>query len=194
MIWEIFRRDRAGQPFELAGSVEAPDAEFAETCEASNIAFIGPTAQQIRVMGDKAAARNAMTKVGVPVIPGTPGPVEDADEALRFAREIGFPVIIKAAAGGGGKGMRVAPEPEEAEVEGEAEAECQGIPLAEQDQILLCSDGLTEMANDTLIGDVLRAAATADDACRALVELALGRGGKDNVTVIVARYRFAQEA
>jgi acetyl-CoA carboxylase biotin carboxylase subunit len=91
----------------------AENAEFAETCEASNIAFIGPTAQQIRVMGDKAAARNAMTAVGVPVIPGTPGPVEDADEALVFAREIGFPVIIKAAAGGGGKGMRVAAEPED---------------------------------------------------------------------------------
>ena len=59
-------------------------------------------------MGDKAAARKAMTAVGVPIIPGTPGPVEDVDEALEFAREIGFPVIIKAAAGGGGKGMRVA--------------------------------------------------------------------------------------
>jgi acetyl-CoA carboxylase biotin carboxylase subunit len=91
----------------------AENAEFAETCEASNIAFIGPTAQQIRVMGDKAAARNAMAAVGVPVIPGTPGPVEDAEEALSFAREIGFPVIIKAAAGGGGKGMRVAAEPED---------------------------------------------------------------------------------
>ena len=59
-------------------------------------------------MGDKAAARQAMIEVGVPVVPGTPGPVEDVDEALEFAREIGFPVIIKAAAGGGGKGMRVA--------------------------------------------------------------------------------------
>ncbi|MHB1864421.1 MAG: acetyl-CoA carboxylase biotin carboxylase subunit [Gemmatimonadaceae bacterium] len=86
----------------------AENAEFAETCAASNIAFIGPTAEQIRVMGDKAAARKAMTEVGVPIIPGTPGPVEDVDEALGFAREIGFPVIIKAAAGGGGKGMRVA--------------------------------------------------------------------------------------
>lgn len=91
----------------------AENAEFAETCAASNIVFIGPTAEQIRVMGDKAAARNAMARVGVPIIPGTPGPVEDADEALDFARAIGFPVIIKAAAGGGGKGMRVAAEPED---------------------------------------------------------------------------------
>jgi acetyl-CoA carboxylase, biotin carboxylase subunit len=86
----------------------AENAEFAETCAASNIAFIGPTAEQIRVMGDKAAARRAMSDVGVPIIPGTPGPVEDADQALEFAASIGFPVIIKAAAGGGGKGMRVA--------------------------------------------------------------------------------------
>jgi acetyl-CoA carboxylase biotin carboxylase subunit len=91
----------------------AENAEFAETCTASNIPFIGPTAQQIRVMGDKAAARKAMQDVGVPIVPGTPGPVADADEALAFARDIGFPVIIKAAAGGGGKGMRVAKSPDE---------------------------------------------------------------------------------
>jgi acetyl-CoA carboxylase, biotin carboxylase subunit len=91
----------------------AENAEFAETCAASNIAFIGPTAEQIRVMGDKAAARKAMTAVGVPIIPGTPGPVEEAEEALEFARGIGFPVIIKAAAGGGGKGMRVARDPDD---------------------------------------------------------------------------------
>src|SRR5512141_1627239 len=91
----------------------AENAEFAETCAASNIAFIGPTAEQIRVMGDKAAARNAMKAVGVPIVPGTPGGVEDPEDALRFAREIGFPVIIKAAAGGGGKGMRVATEPDD---------------------------------------------------------------------------------
>jgi acetyl-CoA carboxylase, biotin carboxylase subunit len=91
----------------------AENAEFAETCAASNVTFIGPTPDQIRVMGDKAAARKAMTAVGVPIIPGTPGPVEDADEALDLAREIGFPVIIKAAAGGGGKGMRVARDPED---------------------------------------------------------------------------------
>ncbi len=91
----------------------AENAEFAETCAASNIAFIGPTAAQIRVMGDKAAARKTMSDVGVPIIPGTPGPVADADEALESARTIGFPVIIKAAAGGGGKGMRVARNEEE---------------------------------------------------------------------------------
>ena len=91
----------------------AENAEFAETCAASNITFIGPTADQIRVMGDKAAARRTMMEVGVPVVPGTPGPVEDVEEALEFARTIGFPVIIKAAAGGGGKGMRVAKDPDD---------------------------------------------------------------------------------
>ena len=91
----------------------AENAEFAETCAASNITFIGPTAEQIRVMGDKAAARKAMFEVGVPIVPGTPGPIEDSEEALGFAREIGFPVIIKAAAGGGGKGMRVARDPDD---------------------------------------------------------------------------------
>ena len=91
----------------------AENAEFADTCAASNIAFIGPTGDQIRVMGDKAAARKAMAAVGVPIVPGTPGPVEDVDEALKFAKDIGFPVIIKAAAGGGGKGMRVANDADE---------------------------------------------------------------------------------
>jgi acetyl-CoA carboxylase biotin carboxylase subunit len=86
----------------------AENAEFAEICTASNVTFIGPTAEQIRVMGNKASARKAMTEVNVPIVPGTPGPVEDADDALDFARSIGFPVIIKASAGGGGKGMRVA--------------------------------------------------------------------------------------
>jgi len=91
----------------------AENAEFAETCTASNITFIGPTADQIRVMGDKAAARKAMSDVGVPIVPGTPGPIDDPDAALEFAKEIGFPVIIKAAAGGGGKGMRVAKDADE---------------------------------------------------------------------------------
>ncbi|MEX2181758.1 MAG: acetyl-CoA carboxylase biotin carboxylase subunit [Gemmatimonadaceae bacterium] len=86
----------------------AENAEFAETCAASGITFIGPTPHQIRTMGDKAAARAAMVANGVPVVPGTPGPIEDVDEALGLAEKMGFPVIIKAAAGGGGKGMRVA--------------------------------------------------------------------------------------
>ncbi|MDH3368661.1 MAG: acetyl-CoA carboxylase biotin carboxylase subunit [Gemmatimonadota bacterium] len=86
----------------------AESAEFAETCEASNIAFIGPTAEQIRLMGDKAAARKLATELGIPVVPGSLGAVEDADAAVKVAEELGYPVIIKAAAGGGGKGMRVA--------------------------------------------------------------------------------------
>ena len=86
----------------------AENANFAEICAASGITFIGPTPDQIRTMGDKAAARQAMIACDVPVVPGTPGGVEDVDEALAFAESIGFPVIIKAAAGGGGKGMRVA--------------------------------------------------------------------------------------
>lgn len=90
----------------------AENPEFAETVAASNLTFIGPTAEQIRLMGDKAAARKLAIELDVPVVPGSEGAIEDAEEALRIAGEIGFPVIIKAAAGGGGKGMRVAEEPE----------------------------------------------------------------------------------
>jgi acetyl-CoA carboxylase biotin carboxylase subunit len=86
----------------------AENAEFAEICAASNLTFIGPTVEQIQIMGNKASARKAMSDVGVPIVPGTPGPVEDSETALEFAKSIGFPVIIKASAGGGGKGMRVA--------------------------------------------------------------------------------------
>ena len=91
----------------------AENAEFAEIVEASNIAFIGPTPDQIRAMGDKAEARRLAKEAGVPIIPGTPGPVGDVDEAVAAAHQLGFPVIIKAAAGGGGKGMRVAPDEED---------------------------------------------------------------------------------
>jgi len=90
----------------------AENAEFAEACRNSNITFIGPTPEQIQLMGDKAAARKLAAELGIPVVPGSPGPVDDADRALAIAREIGFPVIIKAAAGGGGKGMRVAQDAE----------------------------------------------------------------------------------
>ena len=90
----------------------AENAEFAEIVGASNITFIGPTPQQIRQMGDKAAARKIAQKLKVPTVPGSPGPVENLDDALKTAEKIGFPVIIKAAAGGGGKGMRVATDAE----------------------------------------------------------------------------------
>ena len=88
-------------------------AEFAEIVAASNITFIGPTPDQIRSMGDKAQAKKLAQAAGVPTVPGSPGPVADADEGLAIAQEIGFPVIIKAAAGGGGKGMRVATDAED---------------------------------------------------------------------------------
>ncbi|MFQ6046536.1 MAG: acetyl-CoA carboxylase biotin carboxylase subunit [Gemmatimonadales bacterium] len=90
----------------------AESAAFAETCTASNITFVGPTADQIRQMGDKAQARRLAMELDVPVVPGSPGAIGNSDDALAVAHEIGFPVIIKAAAGGGGKGMRVAHDTE----------------------------------------------------------------------------------
>ena len=86
----------------------AESAEFADTCKASNITFIGPTGDQIRSMGDKATARRLAQEADVPTIPGSSGIIEDVDEAMVVAAEIGYPVIIKATAGGGGKGMRIA--------------------------------------------------------------------------------------
>ncbi len=83
------------------------NAHFAEVCESCQIKFIGPTPQAIRSMGDKMAARETMRKAGVPIIPGTQEAIKDKDEALRVAKKIKYPVIIKAAAGGGGRGMRV---------------------------------------------------------------------------------------
>ncbi len=91
----------------------AENAEFAEVCERSGFTFIGPTAEQIRKMGHKAEARRTMAAAGVPVVPGTEGTVDDPDVAEREAERIGFPVMIKAAAGGGGKGMRIARDMEE---------------------------------------------------------------------------------
>ncbi|MYE33514.1 MAG: acetyl-CoA carboxylase biotin carboxylase subunit [Gemmatimonadales bacterium] len=86
----------------------AENAEFAEICGRSGLVFIGPTPEQIRRMGDKAEARKTMIAAGVPVVPGSPEALDDENEALEEARRIGFPVMIKAAAGGGGKGMRAA--------------------------------------------------------------------------------------
>ena len=85
----------------------AESAQFAEICEACNIKFIGPTPDVIRLMGDKVEARRAMQAAGVPILPGSPEPLENEEDARRIALEIGFPVIIKAAAGGGGRGMRI---------------------------------------------------------------------------------------
>jgi acetyl-CoA carboxylase, biotin carboxylase subunit len=88
-------------------------AYLAEVCEACHIRFIGPDPQVIRLMGDKARARRAMKKAGVPILPGSEGPIENDDKALKLARDIGYPVIIKATAGGGGRGMRVVHAPED---------------------------------------------------------------------------------
>ncbi len=90
----------------------AENAEFSEICARSQITFIGPTPDQIRSMGDKATARRSMMDAGVPTVPGSEGVISDADEAARVAGDIGFPIMIKATAGGGGKGMRIAPDAE----------------------------------------------------------------------------------
>jgi len=82
-------------------------AYLAEVCEACHIRFIGPDPGVIRLLGDKAKARRAMKKAGVPMLPGSDGPVDGEEAATRVAREIGYPVIIKAVAGGGGRGMRI---------------------------------------------------------------------------------------
>jgi acetyl-CoA carboxylase biotin carboxylase subunit len=84
------------------------NAHFAEVCQSCGFTFIGPTPEMIRKMGDKAVARRTMVEAGLPVVPGSDGVVPDIDEALVLARSIGYPVMIKAAAGGGGRGMRVA--------------------------------------------------------------------------------------
>ncbi len=89
------------------------NASFAEAVERAGLVFVGPRAETIRLMGDKARAREAAAAAGVPTVPGTAGRVEDSAEAVARAAEIGFPVLIKAAAGGGGRGIRVASGPAE---------------------------------------------------------------------------------
>jgi acetyl-CoA carboxylase biotin carboxylase subunit len=88
-------------------------AYLAEVCEACHIKFIGPDPRVIRLMGDKARARRVMRKAGVPVLPGSEGIIESDDKAMKIARDIGYPVLVKATAGGGGRGMRVAANPGE---------------------------------------------------------------------------------
>nr|WP_211484096.1 acetyl-CoA carboxylase biotin carboxylase subunit [Corallococcus exiguus] len=87
------------------------NAEFAEVCENCKIRFIGPRPEMLRLMGNKVRARAAAREAGLPLLPGSPGVVKDPREAEAFAKEIGFPVILKAAAGGGGKGMKIVREP-----------------------------------------------------------------------------------
>ncbi len=86
----------------------AENQHFAEVCESCNLKFIGPSAAAIRKLGDKVKAKEIMRRAKVPVIPGSEGTVRDKNEALRIAKKIGYPVIVKATAGGGGRGMRVA--------------------------------------------------------------------------------------
>ncbi|MDY7023711.1 MAG: acetyl-CoA carboxylase biotin carboxylase subunit, partial [Cyanobacteriota bacterium] len=105
----------------------AENARFGEICADHDIAFIGPTPEAIRSMGDKSTAKETMQKVGVPTIPGSDGLIASEKEAAKIAAKIGYPVIIKATAGGGGRGMRLVREPNElpklfAAAQGEAEA------------------------------------------------------------------------
>jgi acetyl-CoA carboxylase biotin carboxylase subunit len=89
------------------------NANFAEVCRASNIKFIGPPPEVTRLMGEKEKARQAMKRAKVPILPGSDGIINTADEALVWAKKVGYPVILKAKAGGGGRGMRIVRAPEE---------------------------------------------------------------------------------
>ncbi|HEY8345579.1 MAG TPA: acetyl-CoA carboxylase biotin carboxylase subunit [Bacillota bacterium] len=93
----------------------AENPRFVEICETHKIKFIGPTAEAIEKLGDKAQAKQSMKDAGVPVVPGSDGPIADFSQAAKIAEEIGYPVIIKASAGGGGRGMRVVYAPTELE-------------------------------------------------------------------------------
>lgn len=93
----------------------AENADFAQMCEDNEIHFIGPESEVIRKMGDKAQARSTMIKAGIPVIPGTESVLSDFEAAKKMADEIGYPIILKASAGGGGRGMRIVREPSELE-------------------------------------------------------------------------------
>lgn len=91
----------------------AEDPHFAEVCESCGLKFIGPSSQTLRMVGDKSQTRRIMIKEGIPVIPGSQDSIKNETEALKFARSIGYPLIIKASLGGGGKGMRVVQNEEE---------------------------------------------------------------------------------
>jgi acetyl-CoA carboxylase biotin carboxylase subunit len=90
------------------------NAHFAEACEAHGFTFIGPTAEHIRTMGDKIVAKQTAKQLGLPLVPGSPGPVTSVEEIVTIGNKIGWPVLVKAVAGGGGRGMKVINAPEEA--------------------------------------------------------------------------------
>ena len=91
------------------------NAQFAEIVESHNLIWVGPKPEHIRIMGDKIEAKRTAEKLGLPLVPGSPGPLESTVEARRLADEIGYPVLIKAASGGGGRGMKVVNDPEHLE-------------------------------------------------------------------------------
>ena len=91
----------------------AENARFAEICADHDIAFIGPSPEGIRAMGDKSTAKETMQKAGVPTVPGSDGLITDENEAVAIAKKIGFPLMIKATAGGGGRGMRLVRQAED---------------------------------------------------------------------------------
>jgi acetyl-CoA carboxylase biotin carboxylase subunit len=110
----------------------AENAGFAEAIEKAGLIFVGPSAEAIRTMGDKVEARIAAEKAGVPVVPGSGGRIEDLNEATKIAERIGFPVMIKAAAGGGGRGIRIAGNRQEFE---------QFLPQAQGEALAAFGDG-----------------------------------------------------
>ena len=109
-ILEVARRSGADAIHPGYGFL-SENADFAEACAEAGVHFVGPPPEAIRAMGDKTAARELMAEAGVPMAPGTTDAVADAEEGAAVAEEIGYPVLIKAAAGGGGKGMRIVREP-----------------------------------------------------------------------------------
>ncbi len=108
------------------------NARFAEIVEAHGMAFIGPTAEHIRIMGDKITAKETVKKAGIPVVPGSDGGVESYEEAQKVAKTIGFPLLVKAAAGGGGRGMRLAKKPKDLK---------EALAAAQQEAIAAFGDG-----------------------------------------------------